>query len=183
MRLFAGLELPDIYQRGLATIKSDWEGRFVSRMAWTRPGNWHLTLKFLGDADPDESQRLSRYIQDLKFESFQLQAGGAGFFGSRGQYRVAWIGLKQGAARAADLASKIDADLTAMGFAQETRPFRGHLTLARIKKFSKHDPWSDFADYAQSLEWPEFLVSRVVLWQSILRPQGPQYRSVAVSTG
>ncbi len=183
MRLFAGLELPSDYQNMLEKIKAAWEDRFTSRIAWTRPGNWHLTLKFLGEVNQEKLQRIREYIQDVKFERFQLQAGRAGFFGSRGQYRVAWIGLDSGADRAAELALKIDNELADMGFAKETRPFRGHLTVARIKKFNRHDPWSEFADYTQSIEWPEFRVSRVVLWQSILNASGPQYKLLTASAG
>ncbi|MGE4553682.1 MAG: RNA 2',3'-cyclic phosphodiesterase, partial [Desulfovibrionaceae bacterium] len=65
LRLFVALALPEAYQRGLAEVEAALRpvltgggsgsgagsgGRGPGpRLTWTRPGVWHLTLKFLGD--------------------------------------------------------------------------------------------------------------------------------------
>ena len=49
MRCFVGLPLPAAYQDGLRVLTTGLSARIRSAVAWTRPGNWHLTLRFLGE--------------------------------------------------------------------------------------------------------------------------------------
>jgi len=178
MRLFIGIPLPGQYQEMLGLVRKKWESIFKSKLTWTKPGNWHLTLKFLGDVEKNTLQDLERIMKDLDSRSFFLEGSGAGFFGSKGVYRVAWLGLKNDVPALVALAGQIDQSLEGIGFEKEKRPFRGHLTLARIRKFYRNDPWNEFAEYVGGLEWPGFEVREVVLWQSILGRSGPRYETV-----
>lgn len=178
MRLFIGIPLPDQYHQMLGIIAKGWDGKFKSRLSWTKPGNWHLTLKFLGEVQEDKLPGLEGYMNNLEFPSFFLEGSGAGFFGSKGLYRVIWLGLKNDVDILAGLAGKVDQGLAAIGFEREKRPFKGHLTLARVKKFYKNDPWNELAENVGSLEWPCFRVREVMLWQSFLSPSGARYEVV-----
>jgi RNA 2',3'-cyclic 3'-phosphodiesterase len=178
MRLFIGIPLPDEYLGMLGSLAADWDPRFRSRFSWTRPGNWHLTLKFLGEVRGDKLPVLDDFMKNLDFKRFNLKGAGVGFFGSRGEYRVVWLGLKEDTDKVAALASKIDKGLEVHGFEREKRPFKGHLTLARVKKFYKDDPWDELRQHAGNLDWPPFEVREVILWQSILSRSGARYEAV-----
>ena len=65
--------------------------------------------------------------------AFDVSLGGLGAFPSSSRPRVLWAGLAEGAAAACDLASRIDGELHALGFARETRPFSAHVTLGRVR--------------------------------------------------
>lgn len=162
----------------LGYIRGEWADKFRSRLSWTKPGNWHLTLKFLGDVQGRKVSDLKQFMNNLDVQSFSVQGSGAGFFGSKGVYRVIWLGLKNNVQALMSLAGKIDHDLEHIGFDREKRPFRGHLTLARVKYFYKDDPWDKLADYINNQEWPGFEVKNVVLWKSVLSPSGPIYEVV-----
>jgi RNA 2',3'-cyclic 3'-phosphodiesterase len=181
MRLFIGIPLPDQYHQMLGTISKGWDDKFKSRLSWTKPGNWHLTLKFLGEVQEDKLPGLEGYMNNLEFPGFFLEGSGAGFFGSRGEYRLAWLGLMDDTHKLAALAGKIDHGLEALGFEREKRPFKGHLTLARVKKFYKDDPWDELRQHAGNLEWPPFEVRDVILWQSILSRSGARYEMICRS--
>ncbi len=178
MRLFIGIPLPDQYQRLLASIAREWNDRFKSRLSWTKQGNWHVTLKFLGDVEEGRVPDLKKFMEELHFERFSLEGAKAGFFGSKGVYRVIWLGLKNDVKSLVNLAGKIDHGLAAKGYAKEKRPFTGHLTLARIKNFYRNDPWNEMVNNVGSLAWPCFEVKEAVLWQSFLSPSGPKYEVV-----
>lgn len=181
MRLFTGISLPDCYQQSLAEIKEKWNPLFMSKLNWTKPGNWHLTLKFLGEVDEDILPEIKAYVQNINFKEFRLKGAKAGFFGSKGQYRVMWLGLEKDVQPLINLAGNIDRDLNSLGFEREKRLFKGHLTLARVKKFFKDDPWCNFSQSVNQIEWPEFRVEQIMLWQSILTQKGPRYEIVANS--
>ena len=178
MRLFIGIPLPPQYQEMLGSIRKEWEKRFKSKLSWTRPDNWHLTIKFLGEVKDDKLPELEKFIKELDFECFSIEGSGVGFFSSKGEYRVIWLGLKKDVQSLIGLAVKIDYGLNILGFEKEKRPFRGHLTLARIRRFYKTDPWTEMAEHVGNREWPVFEVKEVVLWQSILGRSGPRYETV-----
>lgn len=80
VRCFLGLALPDTYQEGLEDIITAWRPRLRSKISWTRKGNWHLTLSFLGEVSEELLDRVQKRLETVTRPSFELQAGGAGFF-------------------------------------------------------------------------------------------------------
>ena len=149
-----------------------------SRLSWTRPGNWHLTLKFLGDVDPGRMEDVRRSLGGVGFESFSLQGLGAGIFPAQGRPRVLWVGLGMGAEEGRGLAQAVETVLVPLGFPAEDRPFAPHLTLARVK-LPERDNWRDVLAALDGLEWPVCRIDRLVLWRSELSPQGPAYTPLA----
>ncbi len=173
-RLFVAIHLPREYQDGLAQLTASLKGRLRSRLAWTRPGNWHLTLKFLGDTDETRITAITKALRSVPFTAFDLQAGDAGFFPDMKRPRVFWLGLAQGGDACRALARNIEGALEPLGFAPEARPFEGHLTLARVKQ-GRGDDWAGLKALARKKEWPVFRAHSFTLQQSELTPQGPKY--------
>jgi 2'-5' RNA ligase len=91
---------------------------------------------------------------------------------------VIWIGLRQGREECAAYFEKLDGELAKAGFLAESKPFSPHLTVARVKAAVRSDDWSGLL-LDLKRDWPAFTVRHVVLWQSILKPSGPEYRRVA----
>lgn len=186
VRAFVGLPLPAAYQDGLAEVARVWGRRLGSKLSWTRPGNWHLTLRFLGEVEEVRLAQLVAALGQVKFAAFALQGGGGGFFpprpagGRAGRWkpRVLWVGLAQGQAAASGLAAGIEKALLPLHFPAEERPFSAHLTLARIK-WSEPDPWDEVLSDLAGRPWPEFRAARFTLWRSALGPGGPQYTPLA----
>lgn len=184
VRCFVALPLPAAYQDGLADLRKAWERRLRSKLAWTRPGNWHLTLKFLGDVAEERLPRVVSALGAVRFAGFTAQAGEGGFFPPRPdpvqggrrrwQPRVLWLGLAAGEAAAGALAAAIEKALLPLGFPAEERPFSAHLTLARIK-WSEPDPWDEVLADLAGRPWPEASAAGFTLYRSVLGPGGPQY--------
>jgi len=178
MRLFVGISLPREYKEGLREIRQKWEPRFSSRLKWTRPENWHLTLKFLGDQDPENLDEIRRAMDSLRFSPLSLQAGGGGYFSARGKINVAWAGMSGDVDGLRFIASHLDREFSRIGIPAEKRAFKPHLTLFRVKYFKKDDPWTEFRDYLQGRVWPGFDCPGIFLWQSTLTRSGPVYEQV-----
>ena len=178
-RCFVGLPLPESYRQGLEKAREAASG-LRSRLAWTRPGNRHLTLKFLGDVDEAVLPGVADALAGVCWEAFEMRGGGAGVFPSQGgpgrprPPRVLWVGLDRGAAHCARLARSVDLALEPLGFGPEKRPFRAHLTLARIRR-PERDDWDALARDLAGLPWPAFTAREMVLWRSVLSAEGPTY--------
>ena len=170
-RLFIGIGLPNAYQDRLPSFTNGLKDGLATKVRWSKPGNWHLTLKFLGETDEALIPDISTALNSIEAPPFTLKAGGVGVF-PRVQYpRVIWVGLKQGADECAALAGQVENSLADLGIAREKKQFRPHLTVGRINK-PQRDDWNALLEKAGKYAWPAFSVDRFTLWKSELKPAG-----------
>ena len=74
------------------------------------------------------------------------------------------------------LAQKVENVVTSIGFLPELKPFRPHLTLGRIKFLENRNRFMAIIDELPHKEYQQVEVSEFILFQSILRPEGPVYK-------
>jgi 2'-5' RNA ligase len=178
MRLFIGIPLPGEYAQIIREIQAAWKKRLASKVSWVRPELVHVTLKFLGEVDEDKVPVIVQAMRAAGEGGFPMQGGAGGFFPLKGAPRVIWVGLRQGREECTAYFEKLDGGLAKAGFMAESKPFTPHLTVARVKAAMRIDDWSGLLVDLKR-DWPVFTVDRVVLWQSILKSSGPEYRRVA----
>lgn len=136
-RVFIAAPLPDSAGASIAEIVEAVRATGVPGggrdVRWVRLEGLHLTLRFLGPTLEEriEAARDAVRAAATRAEQFDLVIGGAGTFPPLGRPRAIWLGVREGGDRLADLAAMVDASLVGGGWPPETRPFRGHLTLAR----------------------------------------------------
>ncbi|WP_054650815.1 RNA 2',3'-cyclic phosphodiesterase [Salidesulfovibrio brasiliensis] len=148
----------------------------TSRMSWTKPRNWHLTLKFLGELEPDRVVAVRKAMAGVRFDPFSLRPGNAGVFPGPKKPNVIWVGLASGAQPCHALARSVNEALTGAGF-PEGRPFQAHLTIGRIK-LDKGDDWRTLLGRIRKVQWPAFTVRSFTLYKSVLGPGGPKHTAI-----
>ena len=98
------------------------------------PALWHLTLKFLGETSHEAVLRLSRGLDAAVLgPSFELGFASLGAFPRPEAARLLWLGCDEGDGPLTDLAAAVEGICQALGFEPEARPFRPHLSLARLQ--------------------------------------------------
>lgn len=181
-RIFAGIALPEAYQQALAAIRDRLRPLAGGPMSWTKPGNWHLTLKFLGDVPvtgPAGLDAVKAALAGVVFSSFRLTGAGGGFFPNAKRPRVVWIGLAAGGPACGRLAAAVETALSPLGFPAEDRPFAAHLTLARIREPGRAGDLAGMERVLSGIRLPETSVESITLWRSRLQPGGPRYEVLA----
>jgi 2'-5' RNA ligase len=171
-RLFLAVALSDDVRHALAAFVDDpreLPGRPVD------PGNWHVTLRFLGRTEPMQRDIVLAHIdQELAQRRFTLGFGGLGAFPRPGRATVLWLGIEQGADEIEALADRCESAAQAAGFSPEDRPFHPHVTLSRIR------PWQDVRPLVE--RFPRFpatqTVEAITLFRSILGQGGAGYETV-----
>ena len=136
LRLFIAIAVPPEVKQPLARAQAQLRRATPpGAVRWTQPEQFHLTLKFLGDAPQaqlgDVEKSFSRICAG--FSPLPLAAHGIGFFPGPHKPRVIWGGVEDAAGQLAELHRLLD---EAMGaFAPRDRPgkFAGHITLGRSK--------------------------------------------------
>ncbi len=151
---------------------------------WIDPGNYHLTMKFLGEVDEDRIPGLCKAagLAVAGIEPFRIAFGPFGGFPSLSRPRVLFFGIKEGVERMRSLAVNLEDELEKLGFVRERKPFRAHLTLARIKRALPRSIVTDLEAIAPLPAEASQEADRLELVRSRLSPSGATYSSVATVT-
>jgi 2'-5' RNA ligase len=132
-RLFFAIELGDALRTALDHAVAPLRA-VEPELAWVRPEKLHLTMKFVGEVDAEGANRLAAAadIAASGHRPFEITLGGVGAFPNFRRARVVWIGVA-GDPRLELLHHDLEVACHDAGFEVEGRPFRPHITLARIR--------------------------------------------------
>jgi 2'-5' RNA ligase len=181
-RLFVALPLPP----GVRDLLGSWirsGQRLLPFRRWTHPEDLHITLYFLGDTGPEQmAPLLSRLGKIAAAHSpFRLSLNACGSFGRPAFPSILWAGVGGETERLRRLQADMRTSLVALGFADEVRPYRPHITLGR--QYTGDKPLEKLPERlgAELIGDPDnrsWLADRVVLFES--RPgKTPMYSPIA----
>ena len=132
LRLFVGIVFPPELKLQLSLLCSG-----VPGAKWVDPGNFHLTLRFIGETGEDVAADIDDVLSRLRARRFTLQLEGTGVFGGGDKPRSLWVGVER-RPELVGLRDKIEQALIRIGLPPEPRKFAPHVTLARL-----HNPALD----------------------------------------
>ena len=177
LRVFCAVELPGEVRSRVAERVRRLRAEFPDvRASWEKPEKLHVTLKFLGDVEPARVEALSGAAARAcsNIEPFELTVEEPGSFPTRGQPRVLWLGIVDASGRLALMQRALETECAAAGFPHESRAFKPHLTLARVR--STHGASGLAAAHRElPFEPQRFKISELVVMRSELGPGGSRY--------
>jgi RNA 2',3'-cyclic 3'-phosphodiesterase len=183
MRLFFAIELADDVQDLLDDATASLRAE-APELAWIGREKRHLTLKFLGDVADDAVPRLTEAADRAAagHGPLEMSVREIGAFPNFRRARVVWIGVEQ-ERRLELLHHDLELACEREGFEVEGRPFRPHITLARVRSPLPVDRLRALARVARSVRVrATALVERITLFESTLAPSGARYRRVHSAT-
>jgi 2''-5'' RNA ligase len=135
-RIFIAIDISDETREAAANYIKRMSEEFPNApIKWERPEKLHLTIKFLGSTEdatiPDVIDLVSQNAQSS--HPFEIGIGDTSAFPSAKNPRILWLGVSESTGALKDLAEQIDKDCAALGFESETRAFKPHLTMARVR--------------------------------------------------
>jgi len=144
---------------------------------WVDPKCFHLTLKFLGDVQPERLEALWPSVEGALdgITRFRLRLHGVGAFPNPSRPRVIWAAVTEGAVELKALAAAVEKACGLHGFAEEERSFRAHLTVGRVRRPAVNPPLEAAIAEMRDREVGAMEAERVLLMRSDLRPGGPVY--------
>jgi 2'-5' RNA ligase len=168
LRLFVGIALPPQLKLRLSLICSG-----VPGARWVDPGNYHLTLRFIGEVDEGVASDIDAALVQLRAKPFDLALTGIGRFGDR----MLWVGVDK-SPPLIHLHDKVESALIRLGLEPETRRYAPHVTLARLRNASEARLQDFIAEHALFRSDP-FRVERFSLVASYLTKSGAIYEDQA----
>jgi len=176
IRIFFAIDLPLSTKERLGQFIGMLKKKSKSKaIRWTKPENLHITLQFLAEV---QTPHLSTLIDKVKVEmtgamkSTRLTFGSLHLFPSPYRPRVIVLEVTpQG--NLAKLAESIGRGIKASHYEIETRPFRGHLTLGRIKL--PQDINLGFLSECKLPTFEDVDIKEIILFRSEPQPEGSTY--------
>ena len=175
MRLFIALPLENSVKTALGSIISDLKPHGGS-VKWVKPDNIHMTLRFLGETDEKLVDKIKAQIDEVAGQHRRVHTSIStlGGFPNLNRPRVIWVGMERDIEHLAKMAHQLELKIRTLGFEEESKSFKAHLTLARIRNpHGLESLLGPLRDY-QLNEIPVNF-DRIVLFKSTLTPQGPIY--------
>lgn len=184
LRLFIAVELPPDVKTSLLEFQERLKrgAQFTgAHPTWIQPQNLHLTLAFLGDQKAQCIPPISDAMRTAAAATngFSLRLKGLELFPNPKAPKVLSIEVQGQVQKLMSMQQLLVEQLEHAGFKLETRPFRPHLTLARIKSAKGVSGLRDLARSHSAMAAGEFEVPDIVLFQSTLSSEGPTYTALA----
>ena len=174
LRLFLAFDVPEERRRSVERAIEPLRGA-VPGARWTARESWHVTLKFLGSPPEERLPDVTSFAAGAAAASSATSSAltGLGAFPSPRRARVLWVGLVDHGVLGS-LAEALEAASAGAGFPAENRPWRPHLTVARLKVPGPVDLAG-----AGEVDTTPFPVEEMVLFRSHLKPSGAVYEPLA----
>jgi len=175
-RSFIAVAIPDGIKNQLSGLQSKLK-RAGADVKWTRPDGIHITLRFLGYLKDEEVAKTQEALAATakNFAPFEVEVKGAGKFPERGRPRVLWVGLSKGEKELETVFARLEQELIARGLGQADRPFKGHLTLGRVRTGKNTNILVEYLDKEGMQSFGSFEAKSICLFRSQLNPQGAIY--------
>lgn len=177
-RIFIAIRIEpgEIFQRMFSSLRSLLG---EEKIKWENTDKIHLTLAFLGDTD-EERLKIAGLVLKQKctgFGEFFFTLSGTGVFRNYNDPRVIWTGIIN-SDKLIELNNLIAFGLRDAGFNIEERQFKPHVTIGRIKSIKNIESFRSAISRYQDTFFQEVPVCEVILFESILRPEGSVYREL-----
>lgn len=185
-RLFVAVDLSIAVVERLASLQRELELRIDEAfdaevgLRAVEATNMHVTLKFLGDTPPQLVSRVGDVLRELSkpLFPFEVTCCNVGAFPDAEAPRILWAGFdEQGAEVLELLQAHVEKGLSDLGIEEESRPYRPHVTVSRVK--SRRAPsFEALLERYRTAEFGESFIKDIVLYESHLDPDGPRYEVV-----
>lgn len=179
IRTFIAFKLPGKIVLSIRNVQERLKS-FGLKIRWVKPENIHLTLKFLGDIRRSDTEKVGEAMSETaeQYEPISLTAKGIGAFPGIRRPRIIWVGISGQLNTLLELQKTLDDNLETMGFPKEKRPFKGHLTLGRVKGGIEPKRFHTALRDVGGFESESFVADTIILYKSELKPAGAVYTNL-----
>jgi len=145
--------------------------------------NIYITIRFLGEISACMVKEVSGLLKTIQFSPFEVEFRDVGVFPSFKRINVVWIGIQNGVTELENIFNKIESRLKTLGFRSDTRGFKPHVTVARVRSARNKDRLTEAILGMRNKELGTMLVNSVKLKKSVLTTKGSIYSTLCEVKG
>ena len=178
-RAFIAIGLDDPTHQALSEIQILLK-KTGADVAWVKPNNAHLTLKFLGEISTEKIGPVAAAVESICHKKhFTAELTRLGAFPTVEHPQIIWIGVEKGGDHIREIARDLEESLEKIGFKKEKRGFDPHVTLGRCRSsLNRFTLFKAMKDYPPRMISQE--IRQIIFFKSTLAPQGPVYEAIKI---
>ncbi len=127
LRLFVGLAVPEDIAKSLAKLANGMPGA-----RWVDPENMHITLRFIGEVSQADADDINQELSRTLAKPVTYNITGMDTFGQGRKAHALYAGVTLSPEMEL-LQTRVEGAVVRAGQPRETRKFKPHVTLARLK--------------------------------------------------
>jgi len=176
-RLFIAIEIADTVKKKLTEFQN-YLRKTAADVKWVAPENLHITLKFIGYMAEEKIGEVEQAITDSvrHIKPFHLYYTGVDAFPAGKNPRVIFARAEDTQGVLEKIHKKLNEQLVALGIEQDGRKFDAHVTVGRVKSRRNIEKFIHRMNSYGKSDFGDEKITRLVLMQSTLSPNGPTYR-------
>ena len=171
-RIFVALPIAPETRVKLTALQSGIPGA-----RWIDADNFHVTLRFLGNADTAQIGDLDAALNRIAGARFAMDLSGVGHFGTDRRPQTLWAGIER-SDPLRQLRDRVDRAAVAADFEPDSRKFAPHVALARLKSAPADRVARWLSEHALFRAGP-LDVDRFILFRSHMGRAGATYEPLA----
>ena len=179
MRAFFALDIDEASLRAIGDLSrrlASSKERPSAKMSFSDPAQMHVTVQFLGDIEDARAPEFVAVAADLAYLGApRALLDDPTAFPSALRARTIVVPLEDPDGALARLAAEVASRTLALGIPREARPYRPHVTLARVRS----GPTDARAWLAKERVPASLKLSAFALYRSDAAPTGTKYTSLA----
>ena len=175
LRLFLAIPIPDDVREKLRRLQLELQSLLPARaVRWTKPEQFHLTLKFLGNVPSTDIGALSQAMRAVcdATPPMRLRAEGTGFFPDARSPRVFWVDIRSVDGRLMEFQRQLESAVRSFAEKADAKKFTAHVTLARFEQMRRVETEELRNAIAAGETFGEWITEEVQLISSSLQSSG-----------
>ncbi len=153
-------------------------GEIDAKLKMVNPKILHLTLEFLGEITEEQIQVVSKILDEIKFPKFRLEIKQPGLLPNEKYIRVIFCEMDGELEVLQNIQKELRFKLKESGFKVDSRGFKPHLTIARVKSIKNKSELIKVINNLSKFSCGEEEIDSINLKKSELYPTGPIYTSL-----
>ena len=143
----------------------------------------HLTFHFFGEIGETETYEICKVVRGVtqNYEPFAVTFSGTGAFPDDQRPRILWTGISEGLETLCNLQGEITAALRGLGYQTESRQYKPHLTLGRVREKIDQPALTSAIQEWKEHELGQSFIEEVILFSSEMQKSGPVYTRIGTS--
>ena len=177
MRTFLALPLEKETKKEVFSYIEKFKREIKGRVKWVEEENLHFTIFFFGEIDNDKAKKVIDAIEKNKsnFNKFKVEFKKISFFPNEKSPRVIFLDISQGEKEMRDIYDSLYPDLNKI-LKLKKEEFVPHLTIGRVKDSLLEEDIKRLIN--KKIEIKPFYLNKLTFFESILRSEGPIYKSI-----
>ncbi|MCK5141322.1 MAG: RNA 2',3'-cyclic phosphodiesterase [Candidatus Heimdallarchaeota archaeon] len=146
-----------------------------AKLRIVNPKILHMTLEFLGEISEKEIQKVKEILDSTSFNSFFLDVNAVNVLPNEKYIRVVYCEINGDVDILKTIQKQLRVKLRDGGYKTDNRPFKPHLTIARVKSSQNRKELMLAINNLSNIRCGRQEIVSIKLKQSTLKSEGPEY--------